>query len=108
MGDRALRHAASFPALVVAVALCAVLAACNTPTPSPAATGSATGAPGTATPSQPGAPAALRAYFGLGSTGGNPILAPVERPASSASAGVKDKAMAALTALVAGRFGEDS
>jgi hypothetical protein len=43
----------------------------------------------------------VRAYFGLGSTSGNPILAPVERP--SADAGTTEaKARAAVTALIAG------
>ncbi|HJP89982.1 MAG TPA: Gmad2 immunoglobulin-like domain-containing protein [Candidatus Limnocylindrales bacterium] len=101
MGDRALRHAASFPALLVAVALCAVLAGCNTVEQSPPPTSGATGAPGTPTASQPAVATALRAYFGLGSTGGNPVLAPVERPASAA-ADVKGRAADALAALVAG------
>jgi spore germination protein GerM len=105
MGVRASRHAASASTWLVAVALCAVLAGCSTVTQSPVPTGAPTGAaatPGTSSQgSQPPLPASLRVYFGLGSTSGNPILAPVERPASTAT-DVQGSATDALAALVAG------
>jgi hypothetical protein len=97
MRQRAPRPAALVPVLPVALALCALLAACGTVTPSPAPTAQPTGAAS----SSSGQAATVRAYFGLGSTGGNPILAPVERPMPNAG-DTKAKAEAALTALLAG------
>lgn len=103
MRQRAHRPAALLPGAVASLALSAVLAACGTvtqsptqtPTPrstvGPAASGGPSSAPGDATP--------VMAYFGLGSTSGNPILAPVERPVSPAPPdGGWAAAMAALLA----------
>jgi spore germination protein GerM len=99
---RALRPAAPFAAISVAVALCALLAACGTVTQTPNPTSQATAPTGTQpTGTQPAAPAAYRVYFGLGSTSGNPIIAPVERPASNAQDATA-AARAAADALIAG------
>lgn len=100
MRQRAPWPAALVSVVPVALVLCALLAACGTVTPSPSPTSPATQPTGTPS-SSPGRAATLRAYFGLGSTAGNPILAPVERPASSAS-DTKTQAEAAMTALLAG------
>lgn len=101
MGDRALRHAAPFQGVLVAVALWVVLAGCSSVNPTPAPTGAATGVPPTVGATQPAVAAALRVYFGLGSASGNPILAPVERPAGTAT-DAKTKASDAIAALLAG------
>lgn len=86
------QHAISLAVL----ALSAVLSACGNVTPSPAPTSLPTGAPS----STPAETTTVRAYFGLGSTSGNPILAPVERPAPAQDA--KARATAAIAALLAG------
>ena len=101
MRHRALRPAAPLPALLVAVALCALLAACGTVTQSPSPTSPTSQPPTAPAASQPAAAATYRVYFGLGSTSGNPILAPVERPATTAQ-DVAAAARAAADALVAG------
>lgn len=123
-----MRHRANVPAALVPfvvlalalgalVALGALLAACgtntNTAAPSggtgttaPQTGGLATGAPGSGAPGTgiPSDETIVRAYFGLGSTGGNPILAPVERPIPAATDPTDTTAMAraALDALIAG------
>jgi germination protein M len=105
MGDRAPRRAVPAPIVLIAVALSAVLAGCNSVTqsaaPATSSTAAQTGVAQTAAASQPGAASVIRAYFGLRSTKANPILAPVERPASGA-ADAKGKASDAITALLAG------
>jgi spore germination protein GerM len=89
------------PIALAALALSALLAACGNVTQSPAPTSTATGATSTTPGTSPGQASTIRAYFGLGSTSGNPILAPVERPAP-AEQDTKARATAAIAALVAG------
>ncbi|HET7181104.1 MAG TPA: GerMN domain-containing protein [Candidatus Limnocylindrales bacterium] len=100
MRQRAIHPAARLSVLLPAIVLCALLAACGTVTQSPAPTGPAASAAATATGSHPIDAATYRVYFGLGSTSGNPILAPVERTSTPAP---PDAGMgAAMQALVAG------
>lgn len=66
------------PAALVAIALGVLLVACGTTTQSPTPTAAGTTPPGSA-PAGSAAGATVRAYFGLGSTTGQPILAPVLR-----------------------------
>jgi hypothetical protein len=85
---------------LAALLLTALVSGCGTVNPSPSPSGS-TSEPPTAGPTGPAAPASIRAYFGLGSTAGNPILAPVERPAP-AGTDVTARARGAMEALIAG------
>jgi hypothetical protein len=114
MRERAPRPAALAPAALVVLALVvlalgAVLAACGTVTQSPGPSAAPSAAPSGApslgpsgAPSGvPGEPTALRAYFGLGSTSGNRILAPVER-ALPTTTDTESMAKAAMAALLAG------
>ena len=109
MRQRAHGPAALVPILSFALVLAAVLAACSTVNPS-GAPSAAPGTHATGTPSplptggssaQPTSePGTYRVYFGLGSTAGNPILAPVERSGGPQSS---DGVMrAAIEALLAG------
>ena len=102
MRQRAPRPAALAPVFAIAVALCALLAACDTvrqsaPPSSLPTSGTATVPPGSPAPGA----ATVRAYFGLGSTTGQPILAPVERPADD-TGDTTARARAAIEALIAG------
>ena len=101
MRQRAHPPAALVPKLLLALVLGASLAACGTTTHSPGPSGQPTVGP-SAAPGTPGPGATVRAYFGLGSTGGNPILAPVERPAPADAADTTARARAAMDALIAG------
>lgn len=78
-----MRHRVSPPpslplAVGILLALGAVLAACDNATRSPSPTADGAIPPGSA-PAGSGAGATVRAYFGLGSTTGQPVLAPVLR-----------------------------
>ena len=94
---------------LAALVLTMLVSGCGTVSPSPPASSpaasSASPQPTALQTAGPTAPAVestvARAYFGLGSTAGNPILAPVERPAPLATDGVA-RARAALEALFAG------
>jgi spore germination protein GerM len=111
MRQRAHGPAALVRVLLFAAALNTVLAACTTVNPSGGPSG-APSSPGGVQPSsrpteggstsQPtAAPGTYRVYFGLGSTAGNPVLAPVERSGGSPQA--TDGGMrAAVEALLAG------
>lgn len=109
MRQRAYRPAAPVPITAVALVLGALLAACGTATQSAGPTSAQASQPSsepTSQPTQPraspgGQPGAVRAYFGLGSTSGNPILAPVERPAPAAP-DTTARATAAIETLLAG------
>lgn len=101
MRPSALRPAAPGAVVMVAVALCALIAACGSVTQSPSPTGGATAPASSGAPNPSGGTDAVRVYFALGSTAGNPVLAPVERPAAGA-ADLTAKAKSALDALVAG------
>ena len=102
MRQRAIHPAVRARALVVALALGALLGACGTavdsvapasPPPTLGPNGSAGGSPDVVV--------TVRAYYGLGSTGGNAVLAPVERPAPGAT-DLASRARAALEALIGG------
>lgn len=108
MRQRVLRPAALVRviAMTAAVALVTLLAACGNviqtvpPTGSSAAPTPGSTSGGTAGPGSPAPPSLVRAYFGLGSTAGNPVIAPVERPSNAQA--VLDRARVAMDALVAG------
>lgn len=79
-----MRHRATPPpslarALAVLLALGVILAACGNTTQSQSPTTPATAAPSGSPGASPGGERTVRAYFGLGSTSGQPVLAPVER-----------------------------
>lgn len=84
MRHRARRPAAIAPIVPIALVLCALLAGCGNSTQSPSATAGRTvgpsGEPGGSPGGTPAGETVVRAYFGLGSTSGQPVLAPVERP----------------------------
>lgn len=100
MRERAGRPAAFVP-ILPAVLVLGLLAGCGTANPSGAPATAPSSRPSAGPASAPPATPTVRAYFGLGSTSGNPILAPVERPAPSAS-DPASTVRAALEALLAG------
>jgi hypothetical protein len=66
------------PVIALVLVLCALVLGCGNATQSPSATEPAPTAPD-ASPSSSSGDRTVRAYFGLGSTTGQPVLAPVER-----------------------------
>jgi len=89
-----MRHRESPPpalaqVVVIVLALGTLLAACGNPPQSPTPTAAGTSPPGSAP-----AGATVRAYFGLGSTTGQPVLAPVLRSVPEADAVGVDKRQA--------------
>jgi hypothetical protein len=88
------------PAVAMLLALGVLLAACGTSTKSPSPTTGGTPPPGTA-PAGSGAGATVRAYFGLGSTTGQPVLAPVLRSVPEVDAVGVEKSQA-LQVLIDG------